>query len=97
MIKIVHTNLELIFWVFALVILFFMPVDESHFSLCPLGAMGIETCPGCGIGHSIHYILHLDPGQAWVEHKLGIFAVAVILYRIFKLLRLKSKPAIHGQ
>ena len=78
-------NFELLFWVTGLLILFFMPVGENHFSLCPVSGLGWSWCPGCGLGHSIHYYLHLDFSRGWQEHYLGALAIPVIFYRIFQL------------
>ncbi|AYL99563.1 DUF2752 domain-containing protein [Mucilaginibacter celer] len=63
------------------------PTDESHFILCPLKLMGISWCPGCGLGHSIIYLLHGDVAGSFNAHWLGIPATAVILNRIFVLTR----------
>lgn len=79
-------RLELLFWTGSLTALFFMPVSGQHFSLCVLSALGFSWCPGCGLGHSVHYYLHLDFARGWHEHYLGAFALIVILYRIFQLL-----------
>ncbi|MDZ7846652.1 MAG: DUF2752 domain-containing protein [Owenweeksia sp.] len=89
---------ELAFWTCALLALYFMPVTEEHFTLCPLGAIGLESCPGCGIGHSIHYLLHFEWAHSWQEHYLGGFALIVILYRIFQLVKINTnhKQLLHG-
>ena len=53
--------LELVTWVAALILLAFMnPSSGAHHSLCIFKFMGFEFCPGCGIGHSINYLLHGD-------------------------------------
>ena len=63
------------------------PIEESHFTLCPLKLLGIGWCPGCGLGHSIIYLLHGDIAGSFNAHWLGIPATAVILNRIFVLTR----------
>lgn len=84
-------NFELFFWIGALLSLFFMEPAGEHFSLCPLKNMGFEHCPGCGLGHSIHYALHLNPVESFSTHPLGIFGLIVIVLRIYKLIRLNFK------
>lgn len=81
-----HQNLEVVFWIVGLLILYCMPVRGEHFSLCPLKAIGFKWCPGCGLGHSIHYYLHFDFQEGWHAHYLGAFAIVIILYRIFQLI-----------
>ncbi|MGJ7031838.1 DUF2752 domain-containing protein [Niabella hirudinis] len=77
-------------WTGALILLFFMNTNSS-FSLCPFKALGISWCPGCGIGHSIHYTLHLNFGAAWKEHPLGIPATAALIWQIIKSLPTTNK------
>ena len=79
---------ELLFWVAALVALAFTdPSGPAHFSLCPLKAMGITWCPGCGLGHSIAFFMHGDIRNSFHAHWLGIPAFFIILYRIYDLVR----------
>ena len=78
--------LELITWIVALILLACMnPVSGTHYSLCIFKLLGIEFCPGCGIGHSISYLLQGDLSNSLHAHPLGVFAVAMILYRIYQL------------
>ncbi|MEO8962248.1 MAG: DUF2752 domain-containing protein [Ginsengibacter sp.] len=77
--------MELMAWLVALVLLSFMNTTGTHYSLCIFKLIGIEICPGCGIGHSINYLLHGDIQKSFYTHPLGMFAIPVILYRIFQL------------
>jgi len=80
---------ELIFWIFALVLLAAMkPTTDPHYSFCIFKMLGLSFCPGCGLGHSISYLFHGDIQASFSAHPLGIFAVAVILTRINKLMHL---------
>jgi len=79
-------NLELIFWIAALVILYVIEATQVHFTLCPISNLGFDFCPGCGLGHSIHYALRLNFQDSYMSHPLGIFAILIIIYRIFKLI-----------
>ncbi|MEO3402441.1 DUF2752 domain-containing protein [Mucilaginibacter sp. CAU 1740] len=79
---------ELFFWIAAVLSMAMTsPTEESHFTLCPLKLMGIGWCPGCGLRHSIIYLLHGDVARSFNAHWLGIPALAVILNRIFVLTR----------
>ena len=80
--KFTKTWLELLCWSAALIVLFFMPVNVSERSLCVFRLIGFDSCPGCGLGHAIHYALHLQFGQSFHEHILGVPAVLIILNRI---------------
>ncbi|MGZ3753422.1 MAG: DUF2752 domain-containing protein [Mucilaginibacter sp.] len=84
--KFLSRYFELIFWVAALISLAFSdPSGPGHFSLCPLKAMGITWCPGCGLGHSISWLFHGNIVNSWHAHWLGIPALGIILYRIYNL------------
>jgi len=86
MIKIASRNLELIFWVAALLCLALAnPSPQSHFTLCPLKLMGITWCPGCGLGHSMIYLFHGQIMASLHAHWLGIPATGIIFYRITQL------------
>ena len=79
-----HINIELFIWPLALGLLFFMDPHKGT-TLCPLQWMGLKWCPGCGLGHAIHYVLHGQWALAWHSHPLGFFAVPMLLYRSFQL------------
>jgi hypothetical protein len=80
-------NIELIFWIAGLIYLAFMNPSESHFSLCPIKNLGFSFCPGCGLGHSISYLFHGQIYESLHHHPLGVFALGVILWRIFQLIK----------
>ncbi|MBS1909685.1 MAG: DUF2752 domain-containing protein [Bacteroidetes bacterium] len=78
---------ELIFWVLALLMLFFIqPGNDAH-SLCVFKFLHFPFCPGCGIGRAIHYAMMLDFSSSWHNHYFGIPALLIILHRIYSLLR----------
>lgn len=89
MLKWGHQHLELLFLMTALVVLFFLPIEKKESSLCLFSLLGIGQCPGCGLGHSIYYALHLKPAVSFQHHPFGIFAVLVIFSRIKQLIHLK--------
>ncbi|RYY47521.1 MAG: DUF2752 domain-containing protein [Chitinophagaceae bacterium] len=79
---------ELSVWIGGLVLLAYMnPAADSHYSLCVFKWAGIAYCPGCGLGHSINWLLHGDIVRSLSDHPLGIFAFLIITHRIFKLLK----------
>lgn len=78
---------ELVIWFVALVLLAFMSPDNDHFSLCPLKNAGFSFCPGCGLGHSISYFFRGEVLESFHSHPLGLFAITILLMRIFQLLK----------
>ncbi|PKK83421.1 MAG: hypothetical protein CVT49_08660 [candidate division Zixibacteria bacterium HGW-Zixibacteria-1] len=92
---------EAILWILALGLLLLVnPESEQHFTLCLFSNLGLEFCPGCGLGRSIAYIYRGDPASSFSSHPLGIFVLIIILFRIFTLLykskvNIKHKPGGH--
>ena len=82
----IRKNFELLFWIAALIALAIAdPASPSHYTLCPLKLMGITWCPGCGLGHSIAWLLHGDIKNSFHAHWIGIPALVIILYRVVGL------------
>lgn len=90
----VKKNLELFFWISALIYLFAMVPADSHFTLCPLSNLGFSFCPGCGIGHAIHYVMWFNFSASFAAHPLGIPAMIIIFYRIIDLLLKRFKSIV---
>ncbi len=84
-------HFELLCWIGALVLLFFIPENKSDSSLCVFSALGFGKCPGCGIGHAIHFALKAEFIESFKHHPLGIFAVLVIFNRIRLLIKQNNK------
>lgn len=65
--------------------------------------MGIEFCPGCGLGRSISFLFSADIFNSIKTHPLGIFSLIVITYRIANLtIRTynnfhKTKEVVYGK
>ena len=78
-------HFELLFWIAALGLLFFMDIRDNGESLCFFHWLGFNRCPGCGIGHSIHSAMHLQFTSSLQQHPLGIVAVLIIFNRIKQL------------
>lgn len=94
---------ELIIWVSALVYLALIdPFASKHLDLCVFHNIGIEFCPGCGLGRSIAMLFEGEFVEAFKTHPLGLVAVAILSYRIFSLLTgkrisiLKHKEVYNG-
>ncbi|MEI7626582.1 MAG: DUF2752 domain-containing protein [Bacteroidota bacterium] len=79
-------HFELLCWVGALVVLFFLPENKSETSLCIFSAFGFGRCPGCGIGHAMHYVMRAEWMESIKHHPLGIVAVIIIINRIRQLI-----------
>ena len=88
-----NKHFELVFWVSALILLFFMNPQDNEHSLCLFHWLGFDWCPGCGIGHAIHAALHFQFINSFQQHPMGIVALIIIINRI-KHLSFKFKPLI---
>jgi hypothetical protein len=75
-------------WITGLFFLVFInnPADV-HFTVCPIGNLGLDFCPGCGLGNSISYLFRGDVIGSFNSHPLGLFALIVLLIRIIHLLK----------
>ncbi|WP_375585764.1 DUF2752 domain-containing protein [Cyclobacterium xiamenense] len=92
MIRFPRGILEFFTWTTALIGLFFFgAIEEPHAGLCPVANLGFTWCPGCGLGRSIHLLLHGEFQASWAMHPLGSFALMVIALRQFELLNLIKK------
>ncbi|MDH5598454.1 MAG: DUF2752 domain-containing protein [Cyclobacteriaceae bacterium] len=92
---IISKNKELSFWSISLIALWISYYQgSSHFTLCPLANIGLEICPGCGVGRSIGLLLHGEVRQSFFYHPLGIPALFILIYRIYRLFKLNFST--HG-
>lgn len=66
-----------------------------------LSAVGVESCPGCGLGTAIHHLFHLDIVSSWKAHP---FAIPVVLGLIIRIVQIylstttyhnESNPEVH--
>lgn len=83
---------ELLFWTSALILLSTatpqLHGQEQHFTLCLLANMGLDWCPGCGIGRAITQLLHGNVAGSLAHHWFGIPALLIICWRIGVLMRI---------
>jgi|SRR5579872_6048667 len=84
--------LEPLIWTASLILLFFLPAGDGGRSLCLFRFLGIHQCPGCGIGHAIHYALHLEFKKSFEAHFMGIPAVVILGARILSDVIVKKQP-----
>jgi len=86
--KIASQYFELGSWLLALLYLSLIdPTATDHVQLCIFKWFGFSWCPGCGLGHSVSWLLHGHLQQSWDHHPLGIFALPVLIHRIYILLK----------
>ncbi|KAF0131295.1 MAG: hypothetical protein FD155_959 [Bacteroidetes bacterium] len=78
-------NLEAWFWLTALVMLAFMNPASTQQTLCLWHYLGVDACPGCGLGHSISAAFHGRIGESFNFHPLGMIAIVVLCARIFTI------------
>ena len=62
------------------------PNVDQHFSVCILDKLGFRYCPGCGLGHSVSYLLHGQFVKSFEAHPLGFIALILLSFRIGKLI-----------
>lgn len=79
--------LEGYIWIAAILLLALINVDATHLTICPFHNLGIEFCPGCGLGRSIHYFINFKFANSFYAHPLGGAALFILLFRIFTLTR----------
>jgi hypothetical protein len=86
--KYIAPYFELLVWTMGLVWLACInPAETNHFSLCVFKWIGLPFCPGCGLGHSVSWLFRGELNQSLQAHPLGIFALGVLLYRIYTLIK----------
>lgn len=76
---------ELFIWLLAIVLLWSSEADAAHSSLCPLYNLGLDWCPGCGLGRSVSLFLQGSVKESIAMHWFGIPAFIILLRRIFTL------------
>lgn len=78
---------EALIWLLALVFLaMYSPEESQHFTVCPLALAGFESCPGCGLGRSVSYLLHGNLQASIQMHWLGIPATLLLAWRIISVI-----------
>jgi hypothetical protein len=88
-------NLEQMVWKSGLQALFFMNAETTQPTFCILSNIGFSHCPGCGIGHAIHDVLHFQFWQSFQSHWMGLPAVVIIFFRMHQLIFFKNGGTIN--
>jgi hypothetical protein len=78
-------HLEAFVWIVALVLLGFMSPDNTQATLCLWHYAGFDSCPGCGLGHSISAAFRGDFLQSLSYHPLGVVAIVVLTMRVVRI------------
>ncbi len=81
---------EAFIWLGAILFLALNNPACQHYTLCPFHNLGIEYCPGCGLGRSIGFLFRLDIISSVLAHPLGIPALILLIYRAVDVLKKKS-------
>ena len=79
-------GLEALIWICGLTYLAIHIPESSHFTICPLKNLGVDFCPGCGLGNSISYLFRGDIISSFHSHPLGIFALIILIFRIITII-----------
>jgi hypothetical protein len=86
---------EAFLWTGAILTLYLLdPATPGRVDLCLFHRLGLEFCPGCGLGASIHHLLHGDLVGSWRLHPLGVPALLLIGARAFTLWRRSIATAL---
>lgn len=94
-------SLEAFIWMAALAWLAFQDPHAPHLNLCLFNILGFEHCPGCGLGHSLGFLLRGNLQASWNAHYLAFPALLILCYRIVAVLHksfkfIKLKEIIYG-
>lgn len=83
-----RANFETLIWICGLLYLALIdPTASGHLGFCVFKWVGLERCPGCGLGQSMSFLLHGDVYQSFQVHPLGLFALVILTLRILTLLK----------
>lgn len=86
---------EGVLWFTALIYLCFVnPYQTQSFTFCLFHNLGIDFCPGCGLGRSISFLYYADIINSFKTHPFGILALLLISYRT-AILAIKTYNNFH--
>jgi hypothetical protein len=81
-VKKLKRHLEWFVFSLGLILLAVMSPDNAGTSLCLFDWVGIDFCPGEGLGHSISYTFRGNINAALESHLAGPAAVIILILRI---------------
>jgi hypothetical protein len=85
MLRLAWRSKEALIWIAALMFLAFIDPSHHHYTLCPFNNLGLECCPGCGLGRSIALLYRLDLKESFMTHPFGVPTVFLLIQRIYKV------------
>ncbi|HMJ48915.1 MAG TPA: DUF2752 domain-containing protein [Ferruginibacter sp.] len=95
--KYFHNYFEVTAWISALIFLALFDPSTPGIRFCFFKLIGFQSCPGCGLGHSISWVFHGNIQRSFDAHPLGLMALVIISTRIsilFKSLFHSFKPKL---
>ncbi|NBC84810.1 MAG: DUF2752 domain-containing protein [Bacteroidetes bacterium] len=78
---------EAAIWAVGLIVMAAMDPATDGETWCVFARMGIEWCPGCGLGHAIALLARGEWAASFAAHPLGGVVVAGLTIRILDLIR----------
>jgi len=79
--------LELIFWIGSMAAILTINPEVEAISICPLHQMGLDWCPGCGLGRAMNLLASGEFQASWRLHPAAGLAFGVIFHRIWVLVK----------
>lgn len=83
--KKIKPHIEWIVFLLGLVLMATMDPTVQGTSFCFFDFIGIEFCPGEGLGHSIAWLFRGDISNAFKANLFGPFAVIILSFRILQI------------
>ena len=74
-----------------LLLMAYMDPFSNSVSYCIVDRLGFDFCPGCGLGKSISHTFRGDLSASLEAHPAGIFAIFIILGRVFSIFHRNHK------
>lgn len=88
--------LELILWIGSIIAILTINPYSDSFSLCPLHNLGLDWCPGCGLGRAMNLLARGEFKASWEMHPLASLAYGVIFHRIWILIKQLKSTTHYG-
>ncbi len=88
--------LELILWIGSIIAILTINPYSDSFSLCPLHNLGLDWCPGCGLGKGMNLLARGEFKASWEMHPLASLAYGVIFHRIWILIKQLKSTTHYG-
>ena len=88
--------LELILLIGSIIAILTINPYSDSFSLCPLHNLGLDWCPGCGLGKGMNLLARGEFKASWEMHPLASLAYGVIFHRIWILIKQLKSTTHYG-